>query len=180
MMIKATMTNPTTRFCTIAVTPGKLTDKATGSNRRDQRRRSAPSRADHMAGLNMISERSRSPREHNHRPDGRANLSPPRKFARGLHSATGGLRFISAVRKGRGPTAASGQRRSREHLIAMTPMTRDSSTMATSIRSSAALSSACAKSPPAHRRHPPRQPRVTSVSSSLKLWMRPVKMNKDG
>jgi len=51
-------------------------NKATGANRGDQRRGSAPSRADHGAGAEMISERSRSQREHNCRPDGRANLLP--------------------------------------------------------------------------------------------------------
>jgi hypothetical protein len=33
MIIKATTTNPATRFCTMAVTPGELMNKATGSNR---------------------------------------------------------------------------------------------------------------------------------------------------
>jgi len=51
-------------------------NKATGANRGDQRRDSAPSRADDGAGAEMISERSRSQREHNCRPDGSANLLP--------------------------------------------------------------------------------------------------------
>jgi hypothetical protein len=51
-------------------------NKATGANRGDQRRGSARSRADHGAGAEMISERSRSQREHNCRPDGSANLLP--------------------------------------------------------------------------------------------------------
>ena len=76
MIIKATTTNPVTRFCTIAATPGERMNKATGANRGDQRRRRAPSRADHGAGAEMISERSRSQREHNCRPDGSANLLP--------------------------------------------------------------------------------------------------------
>src|SRR5215211_2545621 len=59
MIIKATTTNPATRFCTMAVTPGELMNKATGSNRGDQRRGSASSRADHGAGAEMIGERSR-------------------------------------------------------------------------------------------------------------------------
>jgi len=74
MIIKATTTNPATRFCTMAATPGELMNKATGANSGDQRRGSAPSRADHGAGAEMISERSRSQREHNRRPDGSANL----------------------------------------------------------------------------------------------------------
>jgi hypothetical protein len=74
MIIKATTTNPVTRFCTMAATPGELMNKATGGNRGDHRRGSAPSRADH--GAEMISERSRSQREHNCRPDGSANLLP--------------------------------------------------------------------------------------------------------
>jgi len=76
MIIKATTTNPATRFCTMAATPGERMNKATGANRGDQRRGSAPSRADHGAGAEMISERSRSQREHNCRPDGSANLLP--------------------------------------------------------------------------------------------------------
>ena len=51
-------------------------NKATGANRGDQRRGSAPSRSDHGAVAEMISERSRSQREHNCRPDGSANLLP--------------------------------------------------------------------------------------------------------
>jgi hypothetical protein len=74
MIIKATTTNPATRFCTMAPTPGELMNKRTGENRGDQRRGSAPSRADHGAGAEMISERSRSQRKHNRRPDGSANL----------------------------------------------------------------------------------------------------------
>ncbi len=76
MMIKATTTNPTTRFCTMAATPGELMNKATGANRGDQRRAALPLEADHGAGAEMISERSRSQREHNCRPDGSANLLP--------------------------------------------------------------------------------------------------------
>src|SRR5437899_11483739 len=76
MIIKATTTNPATRFCTMAATPGERMNKATGANRGDQRRGSAPSPADHGAGAEMISERSRSQREHNCRPDGSANLLP--------------------------------------------------------------------------------------------------------
>src|SRR5436190_15094542 len=76
MIIKATTTNPATRFCTMAATPGELMNKATGANRGDQRRGSAPSRADHGTGAEMISERSRSQREHNCRRDGSANLLP--------------------------------------------------------------------------------------------------------
>jgi len=74
MIIKATTTNPVTRFCTMAATPGERMNKATGANRGDQRRGRAPSRADHGAGAEMIGERSRSQREHNRRPDGSANL----------------------------------------------------------------------------------------------------------
>jgi hypothetical protein len=58
----------------MAATPGERMNKATGANRGDQRRGSAPSRADDGAGAEMISERSRSQREHNRRPDGSANL----------------------------------------------------------------------------------------------------------
>src|SRR6266850_7986049 len=58
MIIKATTTNPVTRFCTMAATPGELMNKATGANRGDQRRGSAPSRADHGAGAEMISGRA--------------------------------------------------------------------------------------------------------------------------
>src|SRR5205823_10132537 len=76
MIIKATTTNPVTRFCTMAAAPGELMNKATGANRGDQRRGSAASRADHGAGAAMIRERSRSQREHNCRPDGSANLLP--------------------------------------------------------------------------------------------------------
>ena len=76
MIIKATTTSPATRFCTMAATPGERINKATGANRGDQRRGSAPSRPDHGAGAEMISERSRSQREHNCRPDGSANLLP--------------------------------------------------------------------------------------------------------
>jgi hypothetical protein len=75
MIIKATTTNPATRFCTMAATPGERMSKATGANRGDQRRGSDPSRADDAAGAEMISERSRSQREHNRRPDGSANLA---------------------------------------------------------------------------------------------------------
>jgi hypothetical protein len=49
-------------------------NKATGENRGDQRRGTAPSRANHGAGAEMIDERSRSQRKHNRRPDGSANL----------------------------------------------------------------------------------------------------------
>ena len=60
----------------MAATPGELMNKATGANRGDQCRGSAPSRPDHGAGAEMISERSRSQREHNCRPDGSVNLLP--------------------------------------------------------------------------------------------------------
>jgi hypothetical protein len=60
----------------MAATPGERMNKATGANRGDQCRGSAPSRADDGAGAEMISERSRSLREHNRRPDGSANLLP--------------------------------------------------------------------------------------------------------
>jgi len=33
MIIKATTTNPVTRFCTMAATPGERMNKATGANR---------------------------------------------------------------------------------------------------------------------------------------------------
>ena len=62
MIIKATTTNPATRFCTMAATPGELMNKATGANSGDQRRGSAPSRADHGAGAEMIS-RGRAAKE---------------------------------------------------------------------------------------------------------------------
>ena len=62
MIIKATTTNPVTRFCTMAATPGELMNKATGANSRDQRRGRAPSRADHGAGAEMIS-RGRAAKE---------------------------------------------------------------------------------------------------------------------
>jgi hypothetical protein len=39
----------------MAATPGELMNKATGANRGDQRRGSAPSQADHGAGAEMIS-----------------------------------------------------------------------------------------------------------------------------
>jgi len=42
MIIKATTTNPATRFCTMAATPGERMRKATGANRGDLRRGSAP------------------------------------------------------------------------------------------------------------------------------------------
>jgi hypothetical protein len=42
MIIKATTTNPVTRFCTMAATPGELMNKATGANRGDQRRAALP------------------------------------------------------------------------------------------------------------------------------------------
>jgi hypothetical protein len=56
MIIKATTTNPVTRFCTMAATPGERMNKATGANRGDQRRGRAPSRANHGAGAEMIGE----------------------------------------------------------------------------------------------------------------------------
>src|SRR6266478_2837447 len=62
MIIKATTTNPATRFCTMAATPGELMNKATGANSGDQRRGSAPSRADLGAGAEMIS-RGRAAKE---------------------------------------------------------------------------------------------------------------------
>jgi hypothetical protein len=93
MIIKATTTNPAIRFCTMAVTPGEFMNKATGSNCGDQRRGSAPFRADQGAGAEMISERSRSQREHNRRPGGSANLLP--RCANSMRDQKARLRLIS-------------------------------------------------------------------------------------
>jgi hypothetical protein len=103
-------------------------NKATGANRGDQRRGSARSRADHGAGAEMISERSRSQREHNCRPDGSANLLPRcansmrdqklrlRKFA-GLAAIAAMLALFGASGRNPAATEAKGIRLRGERAI---------------------------------------------------------------
>jgi hypothetical protein len=70
-------------------------DKATGANRGDQRRGGAPSRADHGVGAGMVSESSRSQREHNRRPDGSAKLvAALRKFDARSEAAPSKIRLF--------------------------------------------------------------------------------------
>ena len=97
MIIKATTTNPTTRFCTMAATPGELMNKATGANSRDQRRGRAPSRADHGAGAEMIS-RGRAAKEST-TVDLMAvqTCAAMRKFDARSEAASSKIRFLASI-----------------------------------------------------------------------------------
>jgi hypothetical protein len=92
MMIKATTTNPATRFCAMAAAPGELMNKATGANRGDQRRDRAPSRADHGARAERFSSGRAAKESTTAEPMAVQTCAALRKFA--ARSASGSLVLV--------------------------------------------------------------------------------------